>query len=393
MSYVLHFWDFPIPHTAAEADRFCSEAQARRRSQNPLFIQLATDLTARYPCLCDFEDDASEACVWVDGPLDGITDRGCYSLGIVTRHLEEVYPFVVETATSLGLVVYDFQCGDTFLPAGMVVRGDAVMIGDHFGLPLGGMLTPGLVERTLMDALRPILERLDFAPDRALGGLWLAADEIQQRLRFRLFEATPDMVSFDIEILVGLNPLKKVIEPLLAAATHGTERYVAAAISSLALFSIFYRMPSGLAKMTQDPLRFEVRSLDELRTLAIELRSLAVKYLCPALRKCEELGGIAYFLHSTKPDARRILGSRSQVEDGNISSAVIARNLFSAEGCGGHAVAVLIAAFGGLPMGLVQSIVDAAYEHIVCLPLDLARSEKAKLDLCLKLLRENGRYA
>ena len=44
-------------------------------------------------------------------------------------------------------------------------------------------------------------------------------------------------------------------------------------------------------------------------------------------------------------------------------------------------------------MGLVQSIVDAAYEHIVCLPLDLARSEKAKLDLCLKLLRENGRYA
>ena len=72
---------------------------------------------------------------------------------------------------------------------------------------------------------------------------------------------------------------------------------------------------------------------------------------------------------------------------------MIARNLFSTEGCGGHAVAVLIAAFGGLPMGLVQSIVDAAYEHIVCLPLDLARSEKAKLDLCLKLLRENGRYA
>lgn len=392
MSYVLHFWDFPIPHTASEADQFCSQAHARRGPQNPLFIRLAQELTARYPCLCDFDDDATDACVWVDGPLDGITDRGRYSLGIVTRHLDEVYPFVVETATSLGLVVHDFQCGDTFLPAGMAVRGNEVMIGDHFGLPLSGALTPELVERTLMDALRPILERLDFVPDRVMGGLWLAVDEIQQLIRFRLFEATPDMVSFDIEVLVGLNPVKRVIEPMLAAATHGTEKYVAAAMSSLALFSLFYRMPSGLAKMKQDPLRFEVRSLDELRTLAIELRKLAVNHLCPALRRCEELEGIAYFLHSTKPDAWRIIGSRIDVEAGGISSTTTARNLFSTEGCGGQAVSVLIAAFGGLPMGLVQSIVDTAYEQIVCLPLELARSEKTKLDLCLTLLRENGRY-
>lgn len=386
MSYVLHFWDFPIPHTAADADRICSEAYERRTTQKPLFIRLAKALTERYPCLCDFDDDATDACVWVDGPLDGITDRGRYSLGIVTRYLDEVYPFVVETATSLGLVVYDFQCGDTFLPAGMTVRGDQVLIGSHYGLPLSGALTSELVERTLMEALRPILERLDFVPNRIMGGLWLAVEEIQQLLRFQLLEANVEKVSFDIEILVGLNPLKKVIQPMLAAATHGAEQYVAAAKSSVALFSLFFQMANGMAKLNDGPLRFEVRSLDELRSLAIELRRLAVHHLCPALRRCETLEGIAYFLHSTKPDARRMLGSHN-------APALIERNLFSTDECGGLAVAVLIAAFGSLPRGLLQNIVDNAYEQIVQMPLELARREKAKLDLCLNLLRENGRYA
>lgn len=392
MSYVLNFWDFPIPHTAAEADRFCSEARARQRSQNPLFIQLASALTARYPCLCDFDDDEVDACVWLDGPLDGITDRGGYALGIVTRHLDEVYPFVIETATSLGLVVYDFQSGEAFLPAGMAVRGDQVLIGSHYGLPLSGVLTPELVERTVMDALRPILERLDFVPNRVMGGLWLSVEEVQQLLRFQCFDATADKLSFDIEILLGLSPLKKVIEPMLAAATHGSEKYVAAAKSSLALFSLFYRMTSGLAKIVDGRPRFEVHSLDELRTLAIDLRRLAVHHLCPALRKAEALEGIAYFLHSAQPDARRVLGAGVAAEKAGLASAAIERNLFSTEECGGQAVAVLIAAFGSLPGGLLQSIVDKAYEQILQMPLERAGPEKAKLDLCLNLLRENGRY-
>lgn len=391
MSYVLHFWDFPIPQTLADAVRLSGELQAKTRAQNALFLALARRLTARHPCITELDDDDPRA-VWSDGPLDGVSGHAVYSIGIQSERLEEVHPFVVETATSLGLVVLDEQQGEAYLPGGSTLVSERCQVGRHLGLPLAGPLNTQLVERTLVDALLPILASEGFEHNRALGGLWRAEDGCSQLLRFELIEATAEQVVFDISVIFHHSGVKAVIEPLLAAATQGQEKYFATATASLAVFARFYRMPSGLAKMGR-PLRFVVTSLDELRTLAIELRGLVADYLRPRLADCTELPPLAYYLHASGHDAFRIVGSLVDFSpEGVFSSAAIGRHLFDTERCGGAMTGVLLAGLGQVPAAAMQNIVDAAYRRLDALPGEHFVREKTKLDLCLSLLRENDLY-
>ena len=123
MSYVLHFWDKPVPTTVAEADQIHTRLSAERTAQNPQFIELAKRLTERYPCITTLEedDDGLEQGAWSDGPLDGETDGPVYSLGVQPSMLGQVVPFVAATAGALGLVVYDMQAAEVHLPDGKVL--------------------------------------------------------------------------------------------------------------------------------------------------------------------------------------------------------------------------------------------------------------------------------
>lgn len=391
MSYVVHCWDFPIPKTLADAVRLCGELQDRSRPQNSLFLHLARQLTARHPCIMELDDD-DEGAVWTDGPLDGASDSGVYSLGIQWQHLEAVQPFVVETATALGLVVFDDQQGAAYLPGGSVLTDDGLRVGRHLGLPLAGALSPQLVERTLLDALLPLLAGEGFEHNRALGGLWRADRDGSQLLSFKPIEASPEAVAFDIDLILNHYGVKAVIEPLLAAATAGEEKYFATATGSLAVFARFYRLPSGLAKMGR-PIRFEVRSLDELRTLAIELRGLVADQLRPRLAACRGLPELAYYLHGNSHDAYRIVGSLVDINEQGIRSATIGRRLFDTERCGGAMTGVLLAGLGQVPAEVMQDLVDAAYRRLERHTGAALAREKAKLDLCVGLLRDNDLYS
>lgn len=390
MSHVLHFWDFPVPKTIADAVRISGELQDRPRAQNSLFLRLAGQLTERHPCITRLDDDDLRA-VWSDGPLDGISGHSIYSLGIQRERLEEVHPVVVEIATALGLVVLDEQQGEAYLPGGAMLTGDGLRVGRHLGMPLAGALSPSLVERTLYDALLPLLASAGFELNRVLGGLWRADREGSQLLRLNLIEATPALVAFDIDVILNHHGLKAIVEPLLAAATGGEEKYVATATGSLAVFSRFYRMPSGLAKMGR-PIRFELRSLDELRTLVIELRGLVADQLRPKLDECTALAALAYYVHGPGHDVFRIVGSLAELSDNALSSAAIGRRLFDTERCGGGMTAVLLAGLGEVPETAMQGIVDDAYRRIKRFSGAQFAREKAKLDLCLALLRDNGLY-
>lgn len=63
------------------------------------------------------EDEAA----WTDGPLDGVTDEAVYGIGINTDRLDDVRPFVIETALALGLSVEDEQAGEYFFANGVVL--------------------------------------------------------------------------------------------------------------------------------------------------------------------------------------------------------------------------------------------------------------------------------
>jgi hypothetical protein len=122
MSYVLQIWESPIPSSVTEADQIHDRLSEQHTAQNPKFIELAKRLSKRYPSAgtSGGEDEEAED-VWSDSPIDGETDSPVYGLGVQTEHLNAVVPFVVKTANTLGLTVYDTQAGQAFLPNGKVL--------------------------------------------------------------------------------------------------------------------------------------------------------------------------------------------------------------------------------------------------------------------------------
>ena len=120
MSYILHIWEYPLPDRIAQADQIQTQLSAQQSTQNPKFIELARRLTQRFPCITTLDDEDPDA-VWSDGPLDGKTERAVYSIGIQTGFVNVVVPFVVSTASALGLTVYDMQAGEAHLPTGAVL--------------------------------------------------------------------------------------------------------------------------------------------------------------------------------------------------------------------------------------------------------------------------------
>jgi len=73
-----------------------------------VFRELHDKLTMRYPCICTLPDDKVDEGVWSDGPLWNNFGHRVAVLGISYSRVEVVLPFVVQTANSLGLTVFDW---------------------------------------------------------------------------------------------------------------------------------------------------------------------------------------------------------------------------------------------------------------------------------------------
>lgn len=73
-------------------------------------------LTVAYPCICDLPEGAVEDSVWTDGPLWSNFGHRVAVLGIVENRVDEVVPFVVVNASSLGLTVFDWTGATIYRP-------------------------------------------------------------------------------------------------------------------------------------------------------------------------------------------------------------------------------------------------------------------------------------
>ena len=126
MSFVVHIWEYPAPRDSAEAELILETLEGARGPQNPRFIELAQRLTAEYPCITTLDDaEAEERGVWSDGPLDGITESGVYGLGILSQHIDSVFPFVCDKANELGLNAYEMVSGSIHRADGTVLEHDS----------------------------------------------------------------------------------------------------------------------------------------------------------------------------------------------------------------------------------------------------------------------------
>lgn len=81
-----------------------------------VFGELHDRLTAKYPCICALSDDEVDDGVWSDGPLWNDFGHRAAVLGMVYSRVEEVLPFLVKTATDLGLVVFDWGGPSIYRP-------------------------------------------------------------------------------------------------------------------------------------------------------------------------------------------------------------------------------------------------------------------------------------
>jgi hypothetical protein len=89
-----------------------------KREKSDSLIALHADLTARYPCLCSYDDDNDRAdeCPWADGPMLGNFAHDMGMLAILFSRADEVVPFIIDKANALGITVADGQSERIFRP-------------------------------------------------------------------------------------------------------------------------------------------------------------------------------------------------------------------------------------------------------------------------------------
>ena len=101
-----------VPPITSDDDEAWDSVQKFIDSQGEppqVFRQLHDLLTARYPCICTLPDDnVDEEGVWSDGPLWNDFGHKAAVLGVIYLRAEEVLPFLIATATGLGLTVFDW---------------------------------------------------------------------------------------------------------------------------------------------------------------------------------------------------------------------------------------------------------------------------------------------
>lgn len=108
MSYNFAICLPPVPLDDGGAWEYIDRLAECSGDAAPEFVDLHAVLTARYPCICSLSDADVDDGVWSDGPL--INDFGMRAavIGIVYSRVDQVLPFVVEAATSRGMVVFDW---------------------------------------------------------------------------------------------------------------------------------------------------------------------------------------------------------------------------------------------------------------------------------------------
>jgi len=114
MSYNVAIVIPPVPADDCEAWKILDSLVEEQGPIPPVFRQLHDRLTAKYPCTCSVPEDEVDDTVWSDGPLINDFLHRAAVLGIAYSRVDEVLPFLVETANDFGLVVFDWATASIY---------------------------------------------------------------------------------------------------------------------------------------------------------------------------------------------------------------------------------------------------------------------------------------
>ena len=121
MSYDVAVVIPPIPDRDTEAwAELNATIEIEQQGRPPaVFRKLHDRLTARFPLLTSLPEDKVDESVWSGGPLWTNFGKRVGVLNMVYSRVEEALPFIIETATSLGLPVFDMSVDQIRRPNGL----------------------------------------------------------------------------------------------------------------------------------------------------------------------------------------------------------------------------------------------------------------------------------
>lgn len=394
MSYVLQIWAFPMPQSIAQVDGILDELSRRPRKPNTQFVELARQLTARHPCITTLDEDDDNA-VWTDGPMDGRTEEAHWGIGILSQHIDTVQPFVVETATALGFVVYDDQAGECHLPGGMSLLADGRrIVGEHLGQPVPGQLDLAAVQRTLQQALESAVAPNGFRFEAAAGRFVREAGEWTQTLACHVQPPPAGAEGragqewlCDVELAWGHAKMARMWAELDRAAVllgaGPAQRYRASARTTFSRLGFWARRRWPVLVTRRGDNTFVLRSPDELRQTAVALRQMAGT----------EMVDMVGVIRSVEQMAFWCLGEDTQVwkpypllrdTPTGLEKITLQRHLLDTEGCGGVAL-LLLGGVGGFPRMPALLARATAWAQA-----DTSGAALKRVELAAQALREAG---
>lgn len=358
MSYVLQIWAFPMPQSIDQVDGILDELSRRPRKPNTQFVALAQRLTARHPCITTLDEDDENA-VWTDGPMDGRTDGPLWGIGILSQHIDTVQPFVVETATALGFVVYDDQAGACHLPGGFTLTHEGRAVGRHLGLPVPQVLDGKAVQRTLEQALETAAAPNGFQPDAAAAGLVRQVEAWTHTLRCRV---TPPPAGAtgraaeewlcDVDLVWSHAQFAKLWAEFDRAAVLAgagpAQRYPGSAHTTLARLGFWGRRSWPVLVTRRGDNSFVLRNPDELRQVAVGLRHLVAVEVVEILNVMRSIEQLAFWCLGEDTRVWKPFPLLRSTPTG-LEKVTLQRYLLDTEGCGGPLALLMLGAAGGYP--------------------------------------------
>jgi len=115
MSYDIAICVGPIPPSDQQAWRELDALIDEKGTAAPVFHELVTQLTARFPD----DDDHADDSIWSLLPIRHCVGHRATVLNMRHRNAHEAVPAIVETAKNMGLVVFDWQTAQILRPDGI----------------------------------------------------------------------------------------------------------------------------------------------------------------------------------------------------------------------------------------------------------------------------------
>ncbi|TVZ08100.1 hypothetical protein JM80_0584 [Cellulophaga sp. RHA_52] len=111
MSYIISITRKDIPKIDKIAWDLLEKLDLREKNKKPRqdFVTLIQKFTSKYPCISELSDENIDDGIWSDGPLIDNAGHDITILGLTYEKVDEVLPFLINTANENGFVVFDKQ--------------------------------------------------------------------------------------------------------------------------------------------------------------------------------------------------------------------------------------------------------------------------------------------